>query len=74
MPSAIDPSVLSATQISGLGDTAVLLSGTPNGQPYAQLIVWRGTEGFSLTGTGLSDPQTSLTSVAQAILEALPSQ
>ena len=71
---AIDPSLLSMTQISGLGDTAVLLSGAPNGQLYANLIVWRGTEGFSLTGTGLSDPQTSLTAVAQAILATLPAQ
>jgi hypothetical protein len=70
---AIDPSTLTVVQVSGLGDQAVLLSGTPGGQAYANLIVWRGTEGFSLTGTGLSDAQTSLTTIAQSILAAQPS-
>jgi hypothetical protein len=67
---AVDPSLLTTTPITGLGDTAVLLSGTKDGQSYGVLVVWRGTEGFSLIGSGLSDPQTNLTSVAQAILGA----
>jgi hypothetical protein len=46
----------------------VLLSGNKDGQTYGVLVVWRGTEGFSLIGSGLADPQTSLTGVAQAIL------
>ena len=67
--SAIDPAILTTTPISGLGDTAVLLSGNEDGQSYGVLVVWRGTEGFSLIGSGLTDPQTSLTGVAQAILD-----
>jgi hypothetical protein len=69
---AVDPSLLSTTAISGLGDTAVLLSGTKGDQPYGMLVVWRGTEGFSLMGSGLPDPQTTLPAVAQAILAAQP--
>jgi hypothetical protein len=65
---AVDPTLLTSTPISGLGDTAVLLSGNKNGQTYGILVVWRGTEGFSLIGSGLTDPQTNLTGVAQAIL------
>jgi hypothetical protein len=65
---AVDPSLLTATSITDLGDTAVLLSGNKDGQTYGVLVVWRGTEGFSLIGSGLADPQTSLTGVAQAIL------
>ncbi len=66
--STVDPTVLTSTPISGLGDTAVLLSGTKDGQSVGILVVWRGTEGFSLIGSGLADPQTNLTGVAQAIL------
>jgi hypothetical protein len=70
----VDPTVLTTTAISGLGDTAVLLSGTKDGATYGILVVWRGTEGFSLIGSGLADPQTNLTGVAQAILSGSPSQ
>jgi hypothetical protein len=69
---AVDPSVLNTTAISGLGDSAVLLSGTKGDQPYGILVVWRGTDGLSLIGSGLADPQTSLSAVAQAILAAQP--
>ena len=65
---AVDPTVLTSTPISGLGDTAVLLSGDKDGEPIGVLVVWRGAEAFSLIGSGVGDPQTSLTAVAQAIL------
>ena len=65
---AVDPSVLTSTTITGLGDTAVLMSGNKDGQTIGVLVAWRGTEGFSLIGSGLADPQTTLTGVAQAIL------
>jgi hypothetical protein len=65
---AVDPTVLTTTPVSGLGDTAILMSGNKDGQSIGILVVWRGTEGFSLIGSGLADPQTNLTGVAQAIL------
>jgi hypothetical protein len=65
---AVDPALLTTTPITGLGDTAVLLSGTKNGSTYGILVVWRGSEGYTLIGSGLADPQTNLTGVAQAIL------
>jgi hypothetical protein len=71
---AVDPALLSTTLISGLGDTAVLLSGTKDGSTYGVLVVWRGSEGYTLIGSGLADPQTNLTGVAQAILNGGVSQ
>src|SRR5262249_11248105 len=65
---AVDPSQLTATQLSGLGDSAILLSGNPGGQSYGDLMVWRGSEGFSIIATGLADPTTSLPGLAQALL------
>lgn len=63
---------MTATQLPGLGDTAVLLSGNSDGKDVAILVVWRGAEGYSLIGSGFGDPQTTLTGVAQAILDAHP--
>jgi hypothetical protein len=38
-------------------------------------MVWRGGESFSIVGTGLTDLQTSLPGVAQALLaNAAPTQ
>jgi hypothetical protein len=72
---AVDPSLLTVTQLSGLGDAAVLMTGNPNGQLYGNLMVWRGGESFSIVGTGLTDLQTSLPGVAQALLaNAAPTQ
>lgn len=68
----VDPSLLTVTPISGVGDIAVLLSGNKDGQPYGILSVWRGTDGFSLIASGVADPQTSLPAVAQAILATQP--
>lgn len=68
----VDPSLLTATPVSGVGDIAVLLSGTKDGKPYGILSAWRGTDGFSLIASGAADPQTSLPAVAQAILALLP--
>jgi hypothetical protein len=69
---AVDPTALTVTPLTGLGDSAVLLSGTSNDQNVAILVVWRGSEGFSLIGSGMADPQTGLPGVAQAILANQP--
>jgi hypothetical protein len=65
---AVDPSTLAMAPISGVGDAAVLLTATRGADQYAQLIVWSGTDGFSFAATGLADPQTTLTDLAQAVL------
>jgi len=71
---ALDPAAMTVTPLTGLGDSAVLLSGTRNGQNVGVLVVWRGTDGFSLMGSGMADPQTSLPGVAQALLANQPAQ
>jgi hypothetical protein len=64
----IDPSAATTTQISGLGDAAVLLTTNRGDQPFAMLVVWSGSDGYSFQATGLSDAQTTLTGLAQAVL------
>ena len=68
----IDASALTVTPIGGLGDSAVLVSGSTAGNAYANLVIWRRNESFSLAATGLSDAQSNLTAIAQAILAGQP--
>lgn len=69
---SINPAALTVTPISGLGDSAVLLSGNTATNSYANLVIWRRSESFSLAATGLSDAQTSLTAVARTLLAGQP--
>jgi hypothetical protein len=64
----IDPSQATTTSISGLGDVAYLIIDTSSDRPSADLIAWRGGEGFGLSAEGLADPQTTLPALAQAIM------
>jgi hypothetical protein len=60
---------VNATQISGLGDSALLVSDpSDKDNPSATLWVFSGSDAYTLTSWGLSDPQTCLPAVARAAM------
>jgi hypothetical protein len=60
---------VNATKISGLGDSALLMSDAVDQEnPSASLWVFSGSDAYTLTSWGLSDPQTGLTAVARAAM------